>query len=552
MHDGMAAHYGLGLDFGTESVRAMLVDVSTGSPAATAVTPYPNGVIDSVLPGTDVRLAPEWALQDSNDWLTSMATAVRAVVAEAGVAPDAIVGLGIDFTACTVLPTTADGTPLHSLASYANEPHAWPKLWKHHAAQRQADRVNELALANDDGWFGRYGRRISSEWLLPKALQVLEERPDVYAASERIVEGADWVAWQLTGRLARNACTAGYKAIWHKATGYPSRGWLAQLDPRLADLYETRVAGPVVAPGTPVGELTPAWAARLGLAPGTPVAAPIIDAHAAVLGSGVSAPGTMVIVMGTSSCHLLLADREVQAEGISGVVEDGILPGLFGYEAGQAGVGDVFAWFVREGATAEHQEAARQTGRSVHDVLSERAGRLRPAESGLLALDWWNGCRTPLVDADLSGLILGFGLHTTGVEIYRALIEATAFGTRLIIDTFAEAGLPVERIRVGGGLTKNDLAMGIYADVIGLPVEIAASEQASALGAAMLGAVAGGAFDDVADAVRRLASPPRRVVAPDPDHHVVYGQLYHEYRRLVDLFGRDPDSPMKRVRALRG
>jgi L-ribulokinase len=549
--------YALGLDFGTESVRAVLLDLETGALTATAVAPFPNGVIDRSLPGAEALLPHEWALQDSNDWLTSMERATREALATAGVEAASVKGIGIDFTACTILPTTSDGTPLHVLEAHQAEPHAWPKLWKHHAAQPEADRVNAVAGQRGETWLPRYGGRVSSEWVLAKALEVLNEAPEVYAAAECIVEGADWVVWQLTGSLARNACAAGYKAMWHKGDGYPSADFLAALNPGLENLYTSKVGGHVLAPGRVVGGLTSEWARRLGLAEGTPVASPIIDAHAAVLGGGVSGPETLFIVMGTSSCHLLLSEQEVLVEGMSGVVEDGIVPGLFGYEAGQAGVGDIFAWFVRSGVPPAYREELSGRGQhgddagSIHDILSERAAALTPGESGLLALDWWNGCRTPLVDADLSGVILGYTLETTPEAIYRALIEATAFGTRLIIDAFTQAGLRVDRVRVSGGLSRNDLLTGIYADVTGLPFEICATEQASGVGAAMLGAVAGGVFDGVAKAVRTLAQPPARTVTPRTSHRAPYDALYEQYLRLVDLFGRDPDSPLKQLRALR-
>ncbi len=543
--------YSLGLDFGTESIRAVLVDIATGTLVAEAEEAYPHGVIDRQLPDDARQLPPEWALQHPGDWLASMERAARRALADSGVGPSAVVGIGLDFTACTVLPTTAQGRPLQDIEAYRAEPHAWPKLWKHHAAQDQADRVNALAAATNQPWLKRYGGKVSSEWLVPKALEVLEAAPGIYAVADRIVEAGDWVVWQLTGRLARNACAAGYKGTWHKGSGYPAPEFLGALHPALADLYATKIAGGVVSPGTPVGGLTREWAARLGLAEGTPVGAPIIDAHAATLGAGVSRPGTLFIAMGTSSCHMLLGDDEVLVPGQSGVVEDGIVPGLFAYEAGQAGVGDIFAWFVRNGVPPGlHQEAAA-SGRSLHDVLSERAARLRPGESGLLALDWWNGCRTPLVDADLGGLILGFSLQTTPEAIYRALVEATAFGTRLIIEDFVSAGLPLGAIRAAGGLTRNDVLLGIYADATGLAVEVCSSVQASAIGAAILGAVAGGAFPGVAEAVDAMGDRPGKVVEPRAEHRAVYDALYAEYRRLVDMFGRDPGSPLKRVRALR-
>ncbi|MCU0493388.1 MAG: ribulokinase [Chloroflexaceae bacterium] len=544
--------YALGLDFGTESARALLADVATGTSAASAAMPFPHGVIDRCLPDSDEPLPPEWALQDPRDWLTTLEGTVRQVLQQSGVRAEQVVGIGLDFTACTVAPTLADGTPLHMLAAHRARPHAWAKLWKHHGAQPQADRMNALALERGEGWLARYGGKISSEWLIPKALQLLEEAPDLYAAAARIVEGADWVVWQLTGNLARNACAAGYKGTWNKSQGQPSTDFLAALHPGLANLFTDKVSAPVVAPGSRVGGLTAAWAGRLGLQAGTPVAAGIIDAHAAVPGGGVSGTGTLFMIMGTSTCHMLMAEHETLAEGISGVVEDGILPGLFGYEAGQAGVGDIFGWFVDAHVPPAYHQAAAREGRSLHDLLASRAAAMRPGQSGLLALDWWNGCRTPLVDADLGGLVLGYTLQTTPEALYRALIEATAFGTRLIVETFQQAGVPVRELRAGGGLIKNELLLQVYADVLQLPIAICANEQASALGAAMFGALAGGAHASIAEAVAAMAQPCRRTAQPNAAHAATYSALYTEYLRLVEFFGRNAASPLKRVRALRG
>jgi L-ribulokinase len=547
--------YALGLDFGTESARAVLVNVATGETAATAVQPYADGVIDTTLPGGGNPLPPDWALQNPADWLTALEATVHEALHQSGIAPESVVGIGVDFTACTVLPATADGTPLCSLESFRHTPHAWAKLWKHHASQPQADRINELAARRGERWLARYGGKISSEWLMPKALQILEEDTETYAAAERIVEGGDWIVWQLTGRLTRNACAAGYKATWHKVDGYPSADFLAALQPEFEDLYSEKVAGTILAPGEWAGGLTAVWAERLGLPEGTPVAAAIIDAHAAVLGGGVGEPGVMFMIMGTSTCHMLMADREVLAEGISGVVEDGIVPGLFGYEAGQPAVGDIFAWFVENGLPAAYCDEAEQKGQSLHDMLAEKAAVLRPGESGLLALDWWNGNRSTLVDAGLSGVLLGCTLSTSPEEIYRALIEATALGTRVIIEAFTEPGLPVESIVSGGGLTKNALLLQIYADVTGREMAVAGAEQVSALGAAMLGAVAagreGGGYDSLSEAVARMAPPPAHVYRPVPEHRAAYDELYAEYRRLYDYFGREANDVMKTLRRLR-
>lgn len=547
--------FALGLDFGTESVRAALVDVATGDVRATAVHRYADGVIDHALPGGSVTLPADWALQNPADWLSGLEAAVRAALRHSGIAGETVIGLGIDFTSCTVLPTRADGTPLAARPDLRTNPHAWPKLWKHHAAQAQADRVTEMAADRREPWLKRYGGRISSEWLLPKALQIAEEAPHVYAAADRILEGADWIVWQLTGQLVRNACAAGYKALWHKQEGYPSERFLAALHPALADLYRDKVAGPVVAPGAMVGGLTAAWASRLGLCEGCPVAAPIIDAHAAVIGGAIGGPDTLFMMMGTSTCHLLMAEREEPVEGIAGVVEDGIVPGYFAYESGQAGVGDAFGWFVQQAVPPAYHEEASRRKVGLHQVLTDKAAALAPGQSGLLALDWWNGNRSTLVDASLSGLLVGATLSTRAEHIYRALIEATAFGTRVIIDAFTGQGLPVAAVVAGGGLTRNPLLMQIYADVTGRAIAVTGAPEASALGAAMLGAVAAGeaagGYDSLSAAVVTMAPPPSRVYQPIPRHQAIYDQLFREYCLLYDHFGRGASHVMKVLRRFR-
>ena len=546
--------YTIGLDYGTESARAVLVDVESGQTIAGAVQRYPHGVIDRTLPGSNTPLPTDWALQHPADWLTVLEATVPKIIAEAGVDPAAVIGLGLDFTACTLLPTTPDGTPLSELTAYCTNPHAWTKLWKHHAAQPQANRINQLARQQNVPWLPRYGGKISSEWLLPKALQILEEAPDIYAAATCFVEGSDWVTWQLTGQLTRNACAAGYKGTWHKTDGLPKAEFLAQLHPDFGSLYQSKYPGQVVAPGTRVGGLTATWAARLGLTEETAVAAPIIDAHAAAIGGGITQPGIMFMIMGTSTCHLLMTHEEVLVEGISGVVEDGIVPGLFGYEAGQAGVGDIFGWFVEHAVPPAYYVEAEAQALSLHEILTQKAAQLRPGESGLLALDWWNGCRTTLVDAELSGLIIGATLATRAEEIYRALIEATALGTRLIIEAFTEQGAPIEAIVTGGGLTQNALLMQIYADVTGREMTVTGTEQASAQGAAILGAVAAGqkagGYQTIGEAALRMAPSPAQTYTPNLDSQATYDTLYAEYRRLYNYFGRGENNVMKTLRRL--
>jgi L-ribulokinase len=550
--------YTVGVDFGTESGRAVLVDCADGRELATTVYPYANGVIDERLPEphAQVELEPDWALQDPEDYLRTLEQTVPAVLAEAHVDPRDVIGIGIDFTSCTMLPTTADGTPLCLLDDLRSDPHAWVKLWKHHAAQPEADRINAVAAERGESWLPRYGGKISSEWFFAKTLQILDEAPGIYARADRIVEAADWIVWQLTGVETRNNCTAGYKAMWSKRDGFPRDDYFAALDPRLEHVVDEKLSRTIAPIGTRAGVLTERAAALTGLRPGTPVAVANVDAHVSAPAATVTQPGTMVVIMGTSNCHIVLGDELAFVEGMCGAVEDGVVPGLFGYEAGQSGVGDIFAWFADHAVPPEYHEEARRRGTDVHTVLEQDAARLRAGESGLLALDWWNGNRSVLVDAELSGLLVGLTLATRAPEIYRALIEATAFGTRVIVEAFESAGVAVDRIVACGGLPQhNELLMQIYADVTGRDFAVAASSQTPALGAAMFAAVAAGpelgGCASVVDASRQMAHLAPRAFRPVDAHHAVYSELYREYVRLHDLLGRDEHSVMKNLRRIR-
>ena len=526
--------------------------------SAIEVYPYRNGVIDVRLPAPDddVLLGPDWALQDPTDYLDTFRVAVRRLVSSTGVDPEQVIGIGIDFTACTMLPTTADGTPLSFLDAYRREPHAWVKLWKHHAAQPEADDINRVARELDEPWLDRYGGRISSEWFFPKALQIHREAPEVYRAADRLIEAADWVVWQLTGLETRNTCTAGYKALWSAADGFPAARFFEALEPGFGSVVDDKMSRDVAPIGGAAGGLSERAAAWMGLRPGTVVAVANVDAHVSVPAAGVTGPGTLVAIMGTSICHVVLADAAPSVPGMCGVVEDGVIPGFYGYEAGQAAVGDLFGWFVEHGVPPAEHEAARLRGVSVHEVLADAAASLRPGESGLLALDWWNGNRSVLVDADLSGLLIGMTLATEAPAIYRALIEATAFGTRVIIDAFEAGGVAVEDVVACGGLPdRNPLLMQIFADITGRTWRVAASSQTPALGSAMFAAVAAGpangGFATIDEAAGVMAHLRDDVYVPDPAASAVYQDIYAEYVRLHDLFGRGSDPAMKTLKRLR-
>jgi L-ribulokinase len=553
---GRGGKFALGVDFGTESGRTVLVDVRTGEELASSVYHYTNGVIDDVLPSSGARLPSEWALQDPSDYLHTLDQTIPDVLRQAGVDGGDVIGLGIDFTACTMLPVDAAGQALCLDERFREQPHAWVKLWKHHAAQPEADQVNRIARERGEAFLSRYGEKISSEWLIPKVLQILHEAPEIYRAADRFMEAADWVILQLTGRERRNACTAGYKAMWSKSVGYPSPEYFAAVDPGLRDVVSEKLSTRIFAQGQKAGGLTPQMASQLRLGPGTAVAVANVDAHVSVPACTVTEPAKMVMVMGTSICHVLLGAEQHLVPGMCGVVEDGVLPGFFGYEAGQSAVGDIFAWFVNTCVPPAYWAEARQRGVEIHALLEAKAARLKPGQSGLLALDWWNGNRSVLVDVDLSGMLLGATLNSLPEDIYRALIESTAFGTNLIIRNFRDHGVPVHELYACGGLPeRSKLLMQIYADVTGMDIKLSASGQTPALGSAMFGALAAGSlrggYDDIVEAARWMARLRPEVYRPNPEAHAVYARLYAEYVRLHDYFGRGENDVMKTLLAIR-
>jgi L-ribulokinase len=548
--------YAIGLDFGTESGRAVLVDVTDGREVATAVHAYADGVIDEVLPGTEIELPHDFALQNPADYIEVLRVTIPAVLREAKVGPEDVIGLGTDFTACTMLPIDEAGTPLCQKLEWRDNPYAWVKIWKHHAAQPEANRLNAIAEERGEAWLQRYGGKISSEWFVPKIWETLNKAPEVYEAADRYIEAADWIVLQLTGEERRNSCTAGYKAIWSKREGYPSDDFYAALDPRLRKVIDGKLSRDIYALGQRAGTLTPEMAELAGLRPGIAVSVGNVDAHVSVPAATVVEPGRMVIIMGTSNCHMVLGTEEQLVPGMCGVVEDGIIAGFHGYEAGQSCVGDHFAWFVKNCAPTSYEDEARARSMDLHELLEEKAARQKPGAHGLLALDWWNGNRSVLVDVDLTGMLLGATLATRAEDIYRALIEATAYGTRMIIDTFQENGVAVNEIVACGGLPeRNKLLMQIYADVTGREIKISASDQTPALGSAMFGAVAAGraagGYDSIFEAAQHMARLKDQVYRPIAEHTAVYDQIYAEYARLHDYFGRGDNDVMKRLKELK-
>ena len=521
---GELVTYVAGLDFGTESVRAVLLDAHEGTLVDVAVEKYANGVMTHALPNGRV-LGPEWALQHAPDYVAAMLGVLgRAARGRR------VLSIGVDCTASTPLPSLADGTPLS--VAFPDEPHAYAKLWKHHAAQAQADRINAAGGAMLD----RYGGRTSSEWSLAKAMQVAEESPALWARTERWIEAGDWIVWQLVGRESRSACFAGYKAHFQPETGYPGG---------VLDGYVDRVsaAGSPVPIGRAAGDLGGFWHDRTGIIGPTVVATAVIDAHAILPAVGVTGPGTFVGTLGTSACYLLLNDRPVPVPGISGVVRNGAVPGYWCYEAGQPAFGDTLAWYARSFPRASTVEASIAS-------YAEASAELPPGSDALFALDWWNGCRCPHADTGLSGLIVGLTLTSTAVEIFRALENSLCFGARLIREGFTARGVDAPRVVMSSGVAERmPTLVQRMADVLDEEVRVPRLFNATAVGAAIHGAVAGGVCPDFPTAAARFGARASTPYVPNPAAARRLGESYRAYSELSS--SADVRAAMHAVRTIR-
>lgn len=547
--------YAIGVDYGTLSVRALLVDIETGEEAATSVYPYPHGVMEKEIP-TGVALPANWALQYPGDYYEGLITTIKDVLQQKEVAPAQVVSIGVDFTAATILPVTKEGIPLCELEEWKKEPHTYVKVWKHHGGEKEAQDIDRIMKERGDHVLDFYGGKVSSEWMLPKILETLRYAPEVYNKADRFIESLDWVVWKLTGIETRSTCAAGYKIFYREGKGYPSHEFFRGIDPKLEYLVEEKLEAPLRTIGQRAGYLSEEMADILGLTTDVVVGAGIVDAHSAVLGSGISKPGQMLITVGTSSCHLLLSEKEVGVKGIGGIVKDGIVPGIYGCEAGQSCVGDGFAWFVNECVPESYYKEAEEKGMGIYALLEEKLQDYKVGSSGLLALDWLNGVRTPLADFQLNGMILGLHLGTKPEEIYMALIEATAYGTRWIMEQFEEAGLPVEGIVLGGGIPmKNKTLVQVYADICKREVRIAGTSQASAMGAAIAGAAAADpkvtGCSNIQELIQKLGKTKEECYLPRTEEAAIYDKLYTEYKTLCQYFGQGGNDVMKRLHKIR-
>lgn len=548
--------YTIGLDYGTLSGRAVLTNIDNGEVLASSVYEYKNAVILETLPTSNESLPHDYALQDPKDYLDVLKHTIPSVLKESNVDKDDVIGLAIDFTACTVVAVDKDNTPLCFKDEHKENKHAWVKLWKHHAAQKYADELNALAHKEKTSWINRYGGKISSEWLFPKILQVLREDNAIYNQVDNFLEATDWVTSQLTGNVIRNTCTLGYKAIYHHEEGFPSKDFFKKLDPKMENVIEDKIKGDILDVGESAGHITKVWAEKLGLNESTIVAVGNVDAHVSAPAAHVTSEGKMLMIMGTSTCDILLGNEEKAVPGMCGVVKNGAIPGYYAYESGQSAVGDIFAWFVDNYINQETMQNAEAEGLSIYDYLEKEASNLKVGESGLVALDWFGGNRSILVDADVQGVILGMHLNTKPYEIYRALIESTAFGKRVIIDNFKQHGVPVNEIIVSGGLpNKNKMLLQIYADILDQEIKIADSEHTSALGSAMFASVAAsenGGHKDILAAAQKMAKLKPETVKPNKNNVEIYNKIYQEFKTLHDYFGYGKNNVMNRLKALKG
>ena len=542
--------YVIGLDYGTLSARAVLVSVGRGEVAAESIYPYPHGILNTIS-GGDEELPVDFALQEIDDYVEAMYETIRTVVKQSGCRAEDVIGIGIDATSSTFLPLTKSGTPLCKTEQFRTNPHAWLKLWKHHGAQEEADRMTELAAGRQEKFLMRCGGKVNAEWMLPKLTEIVLKAPDVYEAADNFMEVSDYLVFLLTGEMTRCMCHAGYKLLWNEEDAYPSEEFLRALHPNLSSL-KSKLKGREVQVGECAGRLTEEAAGRLGLREGTAVAASMIDAHVAVPSLGIDGPDKALMILGTSCCMLLCSEKLSYIKGISGCVKNAVLPGLYAYEAGQSAVGDLFDWFVKNCVPGSYEKEAADKNISIHMLLSEKASCLAPGESGLVALDWWNGNRSCLADARLSGMVLGLTLRTKPEEIYRALLEAAAFGMRAIFEEFEKGGITARELYACGGIvSKNPFMMQIYADVLGKTIFTGSTEQGSAFGAAVYAAVAAGAerggYGSVYRAARAMGKTGDKRYTPIPQNMEIYHRIYREYKLLHDYFGAGGNEVMHRM-----
>ena len=521
------------------SCRLIAADINTGDCVFEAARDYPNGVIKGTLPGTGVAIEENWFLQDPADYIEVLCRLTHAAIAELGA--ENIVAIGTDFTNCTVVGIR-EGLPLCAHEAYRNMPHAWVKLWKHHAAQPYAERIEQVLKETGTPWLQEYGGSVSSEWLFPKLLQTYEEAPELFEACELYLEAADYIVYFLTGNIIRNSATLGINAFYSPDRGYPEKELLNRFSKGFGDAVYPKLKGTIVPVGSRAGRICESAAERLGLRTTVVVSAGHGDSEAACAGLGATEPGTMIMVMGTSNCYQMIYDRKLFFDGVCAVVEDGMIPELVAYESGQPAVGDAFSWYIENMMPAEYARQAKFQNMSQIQYMNLLASRVLPGESGLISLDWFNGNRSVLMDYTLKSFFAGLSLDTKPEAIFRSMIEATAFGSRKIIEGYETAGVHIEKLIAVGGLSvKSELTMQIYADVLSREICVATIPNASAMGACICGAVAyrnemgtRAAFEAGA---KRLLHHTEKRYKPDKNASAIYDELYKVFCTLHDFAG---------------
>ncbi len=531
--------YVIGVDFGTLSARAIVLDVVNKKTIAEYTSNYRHAVMDRCLPDGTV-LPDNFALQHPGDYIESLEESVKGVVKESKILASEIGGIGIDFTASTVLPIYTDGTPLAFDDSFKNEPHAYVKLWKHHGAQKEADDFTSVAKRRKEEWIDSYGGIVSAEFMFPKILETARHAKKVYDATYRFVEAGDWINYLLTGEETHAAAFAGYKAFWNENNGFPSNDYFKAVDPLLDGIIGTKICDKISLVNGVAGKVCNRGAELTGLEVGTPVSLAMLDAHAAMPALDITDNGNLMLILGTSACHIMNSDKEITVDGIFGRVKNGVIPDATTYEAGQQCFGDAFDWFVSNCIPKTYFDEAQKRGVSVHQLLTEKAQALKIGESGILALDWFNGNRSVLVNSRLSGMIVGLTIRTKPEEIYRALLEAASFGTKRIVDQFEAYGIDINSVTAAGGIaSKNPLLMQILSDILNKKVSVCGATQAAALGSAIYASVAGGFYKDVRSAAKELSVPVVKEYVPNSCNVESYKTLYSEYLVLHDYFGKE-------------
>lgn len=539
----MERQYAIGLDYGTLSVRGILLDMESGEEVGVESFDYPHGVVSHRLPdGTEI--GQDYALAVPEDYLEGLGKVVKGLLKRCEVKPEQIKGIGLDVTSATVIPVDDKGTPVSMLPGFGNRPHSYIKLWKHHGAVKWSDRMEEAARERGEEWLPLSGGKIRCEMFIPKALETQAMDPEVYRKCGAFLEVGDWLTWYMTGVCTRSMSMAGGNSLYQRGSGYPSEEFFKAAFPDQEPVTR-KFRGTMIPLGRRAGRLVREAAEAMGLLCGTPVASPMVDSHAAVVGAGADRAGDMTAVMGTSACYLMNSHTGEGIPGIYSSAYEAHIPEMFGYEGGQSCVGECLDWFVSNCVPSVCEREAEEKGISVHALLQNKVSGMEPEAWRLMALDWWNGVRSPLMRPELTGVITGLTIHTKPEEIYRALMEAVCFGAKGIVEAFCKGGHPVERLIATGGIpAKSPLLMQMLADICGMEVQVCRSKMASARGSAIMGAAVSDGTEQSAralkDWIRKLGSPAEVIYRPDYLRRGIYEARYGQYCRLADYFSSKP------------